>query len=667
MLGKRRCKMTEMKTWILKGNTALLSAGIILFAVLFSTSLFAAEKLITIVHTNDMHSHFQGFAPEIDYQPFHINADQTRGGWARVATVIKRTRNERNNPVLVVDAGDFTMGSLFHMLNREEAFELRLLTALGYDAVTLGNHEFDLKPAGLAATLKTAKIKNGLPQIVLANAIFDRSKPALSVLENAFAEAGVKPYIVLQRDGMKIAIFGLLGKDAAEVSPFAKPLIFRDPAEAAKEIVDILRNREKVDMIICLSHGGLRDNPKKSEDVVLAQKVPGINVIISGHTHTKLDRPMIVGDTLIVQAWCYGRQVGVLDVVLKDGKVGLKNYEPVAVTSAITGDKAVQSIIDSFKKTADSHLFGGTDLAYDKIIAETKHDLTIGAEESPLGNLLADAIRWTVNQADGNNRDPVDRVVVAVESNGVIRDNLVAGRTGKITVGDLFRTIPLGIGQDDTMGYPLISFYLYGYEIKRAAEILTSVRPLKNDDYYLQISGLRFTYNPHRVIFDRVTAMEIGSEEEGFTPLDYSQSNKKLYRVAANIYNATFLKLVGKFTFSMLDIVPKNKEGVPIEKLSAALIDGDKLQPGVQELKQWKGVIQYVRSFPDRDGNGVPDIPEKYQGKLGRIVEKPSINPVNLIKRPSTPTMLVLAITGLVAVLIAAVAVIAVKRKRKKG
>ena len=656
--------MTEMKTRILKGNIALLSAGITLLAVLFSTSLFAAEKLITIVHTNDMHTHFQGFPPEIDYQPFHVNADQTRGGWARIATIIKRTREERKHPVLVVDSGDFTMGSLFHMLNREEAFELRLLKAMGYDAVTLGNHEFDLKPAGLAATLKTAKMKNGMPQIVLANAIFDRKPSALSVLEDAFAEAGVRPYIVLQRDGIKIGIFGLLGKDAAEVSPFAKPLTFRDPVETAKEIVDILHNREKVDMIICLSHGGLRDNPKKSEDILLAEKVPGINVIISGHTHTKLDKPLSIAGTIIVQAWCYGKQVGILDIAYDNGKVTLKNYTAMAINSSLAGDANIQNMINGFKQKIDTQLLGPDHLSYDQVIAETRWDLTNTAAESPLGNMIADSIRWYVNQVDSDEKDPTSRVAVAVESNGIIRDDLLKGVTGKIILGDLVRTFPLGIGADNTMGYPLISFYLYGYEIKRAAEILTSVRPIKSDDYFLQISGLRFTYNPHRVIFDRVTGMEIGNEEEGYAPLDYSRSNKRLYRVAANIYNATFLKLVGRFTYSMLNIVPKDKNGKAIEKLSAALVDGDKSLPGIQELKEWQGLVKYVRSFPDSDGNGIPDVPEKYRGKLGRIVEQPSINPVNLVSRATTPTLIVLAIISFVVLLIAAVAAVMVRRKK---
>ncbi len=642
---------------------------IILVTVLFFTNnLSAEEQLLTIIHTNDMHSHVQGFSPEIDYRPFAIDEDKTLGGWSRVATVIKNIKKERFQPVLVVDAGDYTMGSLFHMLNREEAFELRLLSAMGYDVVTLGNHEFDLKPAGLAATLKTVKLRGPVPQIVFAGAVFDRKNPILASLENAFLEAGVKNYTVLERGKIRIGIFGMLGKDAIEVSPFAKPLTFRDPVDVARDMVDVLRNREKVDLVICLSHGGLNDDPKKSEDELLARKVKGIDVIVSGHTHTKLDKSINVNGTIIVQAWCYGKQVGVLDIAVNSGKVQLKKYTVVPVNSSIAGDEKIQAMIDAFKQMINRRLLAPARLSYDQVIAETKFDLSIRNDESPLGNLLADSIRWYVNSVDSDINDPSSRVVAAVESNGVIRDDLLRGVTGKVTVGDLFRTIPLGIGVDNTMAYPLLSFYLYGYELKRALEILTSIRPIKGDDYYLQLSGLRFTYNPRRIIFDRVTDIETGSEEEGYRPLDYSKSNKKLYRVAANIYNASFLKLVGSFTYSMLEIVPKDKNGRPHAKLSAALVDGNKSLPGIQELKEWQGVIQYVRSFPDTNVNGLPDIPEKYRGKLGRIVEKPSINPVNLVSRGTEPTIIFLAAIGLVAfLLIMTVILILLRRNEKKA
>ena len=626
----------------------LLRLAIIITVVFISTNLLAVENLLTIVHTNDLHSHVQGFSPEIDYRPDTVNADNTLGGWSRIATVIKNTKNERKNPVLILDAGDFSMGSLFHTLAREESFELRLLKMMGYDAVTLGNHEFDLKPAGLARSLRAPKAKGGMPQIVFAGAVFDKKDPADDSLAEAFREGDVKNYIVLVRDGIKIGIFGMMGKDAAAVAPFATPVTFRDPLEVSREMVSILREKEKVDIVICLSHGGLSDNPKKSEDEILARKVKGIDIIISSHSHALHKTPLQIGSTIIVHAWVYGKHVGVLDISYDNRKVTLKSYKTVVINSAIRGDAAIQQTIEGFKQKINKEFLAGFGLKYDQTIAQTNRDLIMDKEESPLGNLIADSMRWYINKYDSNINDPSSLVAVALESNGVIRDSLLMGKTGKITVGDLFRTIPLGIGTDDTMGYPLITFYLYGYEIKRTLEILTSIEPIKGNSFFLQISGLRFTYNPHRVIFDRVTAIEMGSEEEGYKLLNYGESNRKLYRVAANIYNATFLKVVGNYTNHLLDIFPKDKKGNPVKKLSTLRVDADKSKSGIQELKQWQGVIEYVQSFKQANDPGVANLPDKYKVNLGRIVAKPSWNPVLILSRPNLPTILAMAFVAFI-------------------
>jgi 5'-nucleotidase/UDP-sugar diphosphatase len=657
--------LIEIKTG---GKMKLLRIFIFFATIFISTNLLAAEKLLTIVHTNDLHSHLQGFSPEIDYRPDMINADKTVGGWSRIATVIKNTKKGRKNPVLTLDSGDFSMGSLFHMLAREESFELRLLKMMGYDAVTLGNHEFDLKPAGLARTLKAAKNKGGMPQIVFASAVFDKKEHDDDSLVEAFREVDVKNYTVLVRGGIKIGIFGIMGKDAAAVAPFAKPVTFRDPIEVSREMVSILREKEKVDIVICLSHSGLSNNPGKSEDEILASKVKGIDIIISGHSHALPKPPIQKGSTLIVHAWVYGKHVGVLDISFDGKKVTLKSYKTVPINSAIRGDAAIQQTIDGFKQKINKQFLAGYGLKYDQTIAQTNRDLIIEASESPLGNMIADSIRWYINKYDSKENDPSSRVAVAVESNGVIRDSLLMGKTGRITVGDLFRTIPLGIGSDDTLGYPLITFYLYGYELKRALEILTSVQPLKGEHYFLQISGLRFTYNPHRVIFDRVTSIEMGSEEEGYKPLNYSSSNRQLYRVAANIYNATFLKVVGSYTYHLLDIFPKDKKGNPVKKLSSLRVDADKSKPGIQELKQWQGVIDYVQSFKEAHGDGVAHLPEKYKGTLGRIVAKPSWNPARLISHPTLPTILALVFVGFIfcGIIFSITLIVSRKKRRRK-
>jgi len=596
-------------------------------------TLFATEKALTIIHSNDLHSHLLGAPPNIDYTCDRTGDDETIGGWARISTVIREVKRNRENPVLVLDAGDFLMGSLFHLLSREEAFELRLMKMMGYDVTTLGNHEFDLMPKGLARILRTAHARGQIPAIVLSNAIFSQESDRDDSLEEIFRRGIVKPYMVVERGDVRVGIFGLMGKDAAEVAPFASPVRFEDPVPAARRIVEELRAKEKVDVVICLSHSGLWEDKDRSEDEILAKEVNGIDIIISGHTHTKMDGALQVSDTLIVQAWEYGKHLGVLDIIHENGRVSIKNYQIVEIDDTIQGDTEISNQIGSFEELINQKVLAREGLSFREIIAQTDFDLEIETDESNLGNLIADSIRWYINRHDYDPRDPVTRVAVGVISNGVIRDPIVRGTTGEIAVCDAFRAIPLGIGMDGTMGYPLITFYLYPSELKKGFEILTSIYPIKGDDYFLQVSGARFNYNPNRVIFDRITEIWIGSEEERYKPLDYSKSNKTLLRVAADIYNATFLKIVGNFTWHILDIIPKDRNGNPIEDLKAVRVDADKEKPGIQELKEWMGVMEYLRNFADTTGDGIPDIPQKYKTKLGRNVVEASWNPYKLLKR----------------------------------
>ncbi len=607
--------------------------------VLITQSLWAAQKTITILHTNDLHSHLLGFSPNIDYTPMQIGDDVTVGGWARIAGLINEVKSNRSNPVLVLDAGDFLMGSLSQMLSREEAFELRLMGMMGYDVVTLGNHEFDLKPAGLARILSTAERLGRIPSIVLSNAVFSRESTADDDLEAIFARGVVRPYRVIERDGIRIGLFGLMGRDAAEVAPFASPVTFEDPVMAAKGMVEKLRGGERVDIVICLSHSGLDDDPGRSEDEILARRVPGIDIIISGHTHTETDLRR-VDDTLIVQAWSYGRQVGVMDLTWDGRRVSLERYRLVDIDDSIEGDPRITGMIDDCESRIDEKFLAAKGLRFRQVIASTPFSLELREDECNLGNLIADSISWYINRHAADPDKQIPPVEAAVVSNGVIRDAIKPGKTGCIAVCDAFRAIPLGIGFDDqaSMGYPLISFYIYPAELKKALEILTSIYPLKGPDYYLQVSGVRFSYNPRRMIFDRVTEIWLGDEQRGYTPLDYSKSNRRLIRVAADIYNATFLKVVGDFTWHILDIVPKDRSGDPITDLRTARVDADRKTPGIQELKEYMGVLEYIRSFPDTMGDGIPDIPERYRGTLGRQLVEPSWNPVNLLKRGTCVT-----------------------------
>ncbi|KPK20784.1 MAG: hypothetical protein AMK69_23275, partial [Nitrospira bacterium SG8_3] len=492
--------------------------------LLYPSFLFGEEKLLTIIHTNDLHSHLLGFSPNIDYSPLRTGDDQTIGGWARIAAVIKSEQITRANPTLVLDAGDFLMGSLFHMVAREEALELGLMKEMGYDVVTLGNHEFDLMPHGLARILNSAHQKGGMPQIVFSNPVFHLDSTEDDTLEESFKKGIVKPYIIKEIQGIRIGIFGILGKDAAEVSPFARPMKFRDPIETSREMVKILREKEKADWVICLSHGGLRENKSLSEDDRLAKEVRGIDLIVGGHTHTKLEMPLMANQTMIVQAGAYGEYVGVLDLAYENGKMKLKGYKLVEIDDSIQAEEKIHKRIESYISLINERVLKKENLSFYKVLAKTDFDTRIAEDESNLGNLTADSIRWAINRIDYDRDDPVTKVVVAVESNGMIRDDLLKGKTGDVAVCDLFRTVPLGFSRgDDSMGYPLITCYLYAHEIKKTMDAVTSIYPRKGNKFFLQVSGLKFKYNPNRVIFDRVTEISLGNEEEGYKPLDYSE------------------------------------------------------------------------------------------------------------------------------------------------
>ncbi len=404
----------------------LIRVGIILCIIPFGKSSLAQgnTKTLTIIHTNDLQSRLLGYAPNLEYTPFTLGDDQTIGGIARVATVIKALKQKSPETTLVIDGGDVLMGTLFHTIAREESAELRLLQEIGYDAIALGNHEFDFRPRGLAQILHTALAKGDLPALLCANIVFDKTDARDDELEALFKQGVVKPYHVFVKNGWRIGVFGLLGLEAAEVAPFAAPVAFRDPIAAAKKIVKTLKHDEQVDVIICASHGGVRMNSRREwegEDMRLAAEVPEIDVVVGGHSHTFLEKPIIVNNTPVLQAGSEGRYVGVLNLQIGNGAVAMKDYQSIAIKDSIAGDRDIQAMIGHYQEIINQKILNPHGFSFDQNIAETAFDLTIKADDSNLGNLVADAIRWSIDQHEYDPARPNTRTVIAVESNGVIR------------------------------------------------------------------------------------------------------------------------------------------------------------------------------------------------------------------------------------------------------
>ncbi len=581
----------------------------------------ATRERLVILFTHDLHSYFL---------PHRVAAPDgpplERGGYAKLLSLIRENREA--DRTLLVDAGDFSMGTLFHTTFMTEAAELRLMAAMGYDVITLGNHDFDFRPDGLAKMLRKARsTEKKLPIIVASNVVFSPEGKGDRNLKEAFREYPIVPYTVIERRGVRIGLFGILGKDAQIDTPFAKPATFGDPVEASKKMVNLLKNKEKADVIVCLSHTGTSPGEKHSEDEKLARAVPEIDVIVSGHTHTILSKPIVIGKTLIVSAGSYGAYLGRVVVDYEKGVgVTLAGYELKPVTREIPDDPDLARQIAGYRKDVDKGYLAAYGSRVDQVVAESAFDMeTLGYAyarpgETGIGDMITDAFRFAVEKAEGSR---YEHIAIAIEPLGLIRDSFLKG---SISVADIFRTLSLGLGDDGNPGYPLVAYHITGKELKDLLEVETTVGNMKRDAH-LQFSGVNFSFNPHRIPFDRVTSIRIRNPKGVYEPVD----PEKLYRICMNYYTAQMVNFVRDASYGLLSITPKDREGRPVADTKQGIIDADAIAPGVQEIKEWVALATYMKSFPDENGNGIPDIPTRYRQPEGRFFPSPSWNPIRLI------------------------------------
>ena len=330
----------------------------------------------TILHTNDMHSSFIGMGPAADYTPFTLNDDATRGGYARLASLIAKRKEARKvkGPVLVLDAGDYSMGTAFGAASRETGGKLQLMSLMGYDATTFGNHEFDLGPDGLGKSISVASKASRVPAVLASNTSSAKQDDTLADLQR-LAKAGViRRYIVIERGGIRFGIFGLLGKEAQFYTGGAGAAAFSDAIETGKEMVKVLRETEKVDVVIALSHGGVVKGMDgrfaDGDDVRLAKDVQGIDVVIGGHSHTELQDAIIVnGRTPVVQTGKESRNLGELVVTIDGGKLTVDSYKLYPIDDSFSGDRAIADEIDKLKKGVTAAVFASRGYDVDQPLA----------------------------------------------------------------------------------------------------------------------------------------------------------------------------------------------------------------------------------------------------------------------------------------------------------
>lgn len=642
-----------------KECTALVLAGVLLLAAVPCAWPVCAQDAapgtaVDIVFTHDTHSHLNTFTTMVD------GLETELGGFARMNTLIEAQRAQ-NPDTLVIDGGDFSMGTLIQTVFETQAAELRMLGYLGCDVTTLGNHEFDYRSKGLANMLTSAQASgDAVPAMVVCNVDWDTMEAeglteGQQRLKDAFAAYGVSDYTVLEKGDVDIAVVGVFGKDALACAPTCE-LKFEDPIEAVKQTVADIKANEDVDMIVCVSHSGTWEDESKSEDELLAKAVPDLDLILSGHTHTEIEKPIQHGSTYVVSCGEYGKNLGELTLTQQaDGRWAMSAYELIPITSDIAVHAATQQTIDSFMDTVDTDYlarFGYTKdqvLAENNIVFSTQKDLENIHEEHNLGDIIADAYVYAVENAAGYDGVPVD---LAVVPSGTVRDTYARG---DITVEQVFNSFSLGIGADGVPGYPLISVYLTGREIRTAAEIDASVSDFMTTAR-LYCSGLNFTYNPHRLLLNKVT--DVCLEDDGQR---VALEDDKLYRIVADLYSGQMLSAVTDMSYGILAIVPKYADGTPITDFEDVIITENG-----RELKAWDSIARYMASFADTDGDGIANVPAYYNTTHGRKLVDTSRSPLALLKNPNKFTAVYAGLLA-AAVLLIVLVVLLIRKLVKKA
>lgn len=644
-----------MKKKIVLGRIVI--GMLLLFLAMIPATVLRAEKpqkTVDVMFLHDTHSHLNEFAT------VENGTSRVLGGFAKIKTLIN-AQKEKNPDTLLLDAGDFSMGTLIQVVYEEEASEIRMLGELGIDATVLGNHEFDYKAEGLSNMLNNAVASgDALPSIVLCNVDWESMEaagltPDQQLIWSAFENYGVRDYIIVEKNDVSIAITGVFGEDCLACVPNC-PLLFENPVEAVQDTVAEIQANENVDMIVCVSHSGTWEDEDKSEDEILAKSVPELDLIISGHTHTKLEEPIVHGDTYIVSAAEYGKYLGSFSMEQKeDGRWELLNYQLITVDESIEPDAETQKKADALMDMVNSKYLEQFGFTKDQILCtnevEFEEVFATSAKhtEINLGSIMADAYTYAVENFSDTDPHPVD---VAVVPSGTIRDTYALGN---ITTENVFNSFSLGIGADGIPGYPLISVYLTGAELKTAAEIDASVSDLMTTAR-LYTDGLYWHYNPNRMILNKVTDVYICNGAGERVELE----DDKLYRVVTDFYTSQMLGGVTDLSYGLLSIIPKHADGTPIINYEDAII-----RTGSQELKAWVAIAKYMQSFEDTDGDGTPNVPAKYASFEGRKVVEDSKKLGDILKNPNKFFFMIVGIVLLVLLILFILIYISVRAVKK--
>ena len=597
----------------------------------------AAEEGVeaTILFTHDLHSHF---LPAVDEDGGEY------GGYARLMTKIREQRAIDPNAILV-DGGDFAMGSLFQTAYPTDALELRMMGAMGYDATTFGNHEYDYLSSGLCSMLRAA-LESGDPVPAIVEANFLPPVEAEEVWQ-AYADYGVAPYMLLERGGVVYAILGLSGYDCRDCAP-SSGMILEEPAVAAQRTVDeavadAVAQYGREPVVVCLSHSGTEGGV--GEDYELAQAVTGIDLIVSAHTHSTHQEPIVVGDTWIVSAGNYGKYLGVVKLDVVGNDVEFTGYELIPIDETVADDPEIGALVEEYKIEVEMGYLANYGMTFDQILVENPYafddsgDVKRTAHESTLGNVFSDAYKWAVEEATGK---PVDLALTAA---GVVRETIPIG---PVRVSDIFNAASLGVGTEGE----LISIYVTGADLMNVLEVDASVYPLMKSAQ-LFCAGVEYRFNTNRMIFNKVDYAMLCKDDGSLEAIE----PEKLYRVVTGTYAGQMLGNVEATSMGLLTITPREADGTPIDP--ARLLECVVRDENGVPVKEWYAIASYL----DRMG---AQMDPHYAQPDGRKVIYSSWNPAKLLQNANKFTWIAIAALVLVVLMVVGIVALVCKVVRKR-
>jgi 5'-nucleotidase len=465
-------------------------------ALILAAGAAQADFALTILHTNDFHDRFE---PITKFDNTCAPDDNTKGecfgGSARLVTALADAR-ARNSNTILVDGGDQFQGTLFYT-HYKGTMTAEFMNALGYDAMTVGNHEFDDGPEVLAAFVAAVKFP-----VLMSNADISQEP----ILAGKIAKS-----TVIERGGEKLGLIGLTPLDTGELASPGKNVIFTDPVQAVQGEVDAL-TEAGVNKIIVLSHSG------HGVDQAVAAGTTGVDVIVGGHSNTYLSNtsedaegpyPTMVGQTAIVSAYAYGKFLGELNVVFDDaGVVTSATGEPRILDAAVAEDAATVARIAELGKPLEE--------IKNRVVAEAAAAIDGAREtcrqmECPMGNIIAEAMLDRVKDQG---------VTIALQNGGGVRASIDAG---PVTMGEVLTVLPF----QNTLS----TFQVDGATLVAALE--NGVSQIEDGaGRFLQVAGMKYTFDPALPAGARVSDVQVLVGGDAWAPIDPAT----VYSVVSNNY-----------------------------------------------------------------------------------------------------------------------------------